>query len=136
MHDRWRRTVLPLLAACLGAPAWGQTPYQVTDLDPAVGQEAVVGARALTPTAAGLFTMAEMSTGQGLVRIDATGVPMLVRQIPPRDPDVWRVMTDDGTRVFFLAQGGLWISDGTPGGTTMVKQQFSGNSSGGAGSEI
>ena len=116
------RTAVLLLVASSGIPVGAQTPYLVKDIDPAAGPGRLGTPRTHTPTSTALFTLADTPTGRGLVRIDSNGTPALVRQLAPATNEPARAMTAAGERLFFTAQGGLWTSDGTTAGTTMVKQ--------------
>jgi ELWxxDGT repeat protein len=131
MKHRLARAVLVLLVLGAGAPARSQTPYLVKDVSPAVRPATVGAARELTVAGPSLFAFADTPAGRGVFRIDASGTPTLVREAPVPALGTSAVMTAAGNDVYFTADGGLWRSDGTAAGTTMIRQFLPSASAGG-----
>jgi ELWxxDGT repeat protein len=119
---RIRLAAALLLTVASAGTAGAQTPHLVQDIDPATAPGRVGRPRALTRFGTSLYTLADTPTGRGLVRIEANGTPTLIRQVPSPASESFPLMTATSQHLFFNAQGGLWTSDGTTAGTTMLKQ--------------
>lgn len=125
MRSKFLAGSLALSGASFALTAHAQTPYLVTDVEPAVTPGYARRPTQLTPADDALFFFGTTPSGRGLFRSDGAGTPTLVRQLRDESSgapsELFRVMTSAGSRVFFTAEGGLWVSDGTPFGTSMIK---------------
>lgn len=115
-----RLLALVFLASLSARAVQAQTPYLVDDVDPAVSQASITTPQQLTVAGNRLYAFADTDAGRGLYRVDPDGTTTLLRELSPV-PNEARSMIAVGERAYFIAQSGLWTSDGTTAGTTLVR---------------